>query len=737
MLSRKLCASLLGVSLLTGCGTPKVQTVNTANPIPRFTALRELPAEEFGTAVSTLLRSDRRGGKAAELATAIVRRQFARARQYFERGEREAGLATVRGALFLVRSGELRPAMCKGASGVLVEAAAEASRLGSEGRARALYSLLKQSEPSPGLIQSTDEHLVAMDRFAERSGKENALERIGDEQRVAVERSIYEPLPEHVDLASRKITEWINAALVSDVLDRWGEAAFDREEAIEAYRARRFGALTMVATHLRQGDPMGALDWLEKGDMARLAPADLRSRLEQAGQDDDATAWGGLYQFFQADADPNRADSSIGSELAEVAAFGAATELFRSHPKELAAVGPLALLLPEYQLGEAVPFIIRDALGETPQREELSWALSLVMRALLVHGEAGDLDSVRRIQLAAERLFAYAEQQEQKGMLLRPNPSRIFRTVASFESRFSDLDRARVALVRALTREPSVLGYVELSRIERQRGDLPAALVSLTQAQAKGVDDTLGSAEALTVRYELLSDQGDSRGADQSLREALRAAMGARDRAQRPVEQAQAERRFARILEHYGKFDGAERASKRALEASRSDVKQLSATILDSARRALVFDDIRASRRALRDALEYGLNGEDCVYVALWLRVLERRRQLPSDGTVEDLWARLGDLAYWPAQLRAWAQGQLTADELGAAARREPERVEAKFYRALFQSTGPVGDELLKVLSTVADSRTVGLVEVAVAQDLRRRAAARPLPLWPSGVTIP
>ena len=578
-----------------------------------------------------------------------------------------------------------------------------------------------------------------MDQFAHRSGTEHALEQVGDAQRVAVERSLYEPSPENLEAASRQITQWIQAALASDVLERWGEAAFDRQEAIEAYRARRFGALTLVATYLRHGDPMGALDRLEKSDLGRLAPAELRNRLEQAGEDDDLNAWGQLYQFFKTEAEPNRADSSIGTDLAEAAAFGVAVEVYRSHPESLIATGPIALMLPDYQLGDAVPAMLLLALGEHPGREELNWALSLLMRAMFSHGEAGDLETTRRIFRDAEPILKQARARSAQNETLRPHPARLYRAMATFESRFAELERAKTMLAQSVELEPNTLGFVELSRIERQRGDVTAALtfVGKACAFAKSAGDNVGASEAWTVRYELLADQGDAAGAERALHEALDQVLGARDKAQRPLEQAQAERRFARILELYGKHEGAERAFKRALMASRSDNQQLSVTILDAARRALVHDDLAAARQALRDAQEYGLRGEDCTYVALWLRLLERRRHLPSDGTVEDALARSGDLAYWPGKLKAWLLGQLSDQDLEKASRREPERVEFSFYRTMNEAWGnPVAD-FFKIVTGVANSRAVGLVEVAIAQDLVRRESKRTQPTWPEGLSIP
>jgi tetratricopeptide (TPR) repeat protein len=698
-----------------------------------------LKPEEFGARLAELLGSERTKGRRATLATAVVRRQLARAAALLESGERNAGLSAVRGALYVVKVGEVRPSMWQGADRALAEAAEEASRIGNEGRARALYSLVKQANPSASVVASANEHLAAMDQFAASTGAERSLERAGDAQRVAVERAIYEPTAANLEIASKKVTEWMAMSLVSDALERWGDASVDRLEAIEAYRARRFGALTLVAAHLRHGDSMGGLEWLEKSDLGSQMTAELRQRLELAGEEDDAMAWGQLYQLFQSEADPNRADSAIGSELAQAAAFGAAVELYRSHPTDLIAVGPIALLLPDFQLGDAVPHLLVGALGDRPGQEEISWALSLQMRALLAHGESGDVLATRAIFEQGRPILDRAEALLKRGEPVRPHPARLYRAMATIEARAAELERARSNLARSLQLEPTALGFVELARLERQGANPDAALAALAKARERSgsIEDALGATESATVKYEILVERGDVAGAERALREALDSAIGARDRAQRPIEQAQAERRLARVLELYGKDEAAERALKRALQASRTDAQQLSVTILDTGRRALVAGDLGAMRDVIRDAQQSRLRGEDCVYVALWLRALERRRDLPSDGTVEDLLGRLGELEYWPSKLRGWLLGQLTDAELQAAIRRETERVEYRFYQQLLGATLPPSNVALATLKEIASSRAAGLVEVSVAQDWVRKANAVAVPSWPAGMQVP
>ncbi|HEY5957711.1 MAG TPA: hypothetical protein VIV60_14205, partial [Polyangiaceae bacterium] len=598
-----------------------------------------------GQSVADVLRSAEKGGSRSSQLAGIVRRQLRRADALMRSGDTDAGQRAVRGAIWLVRAGEARKEMWQGAAAPLSSAAEEAARVGDEGKARALYSLVKQAEPTAAVAAAVDEHLAAMDNFAKSHAAGADLEAAGDAQRVAVQQSIYEPSQLNLENAARKLSDWMQKSLQSDMLERWGDASFDREEAIEAFRARRFGAMTLVAVFMRHGSPMDSLDWLERNDLGRLLPAEVRELLEAAGEDDEPKAWQVLYQHFQNESDPTRADSSLGVELAEAAAFGTAIELYRSRPTQLGSAGPLALLLPDVLLGDVVPPLIAAALPGAISREEASWSLSLTMRAILSHGAVGDITSARRIFESSRSLLNRAVKLVQAGEPVRPHPARLYAVMASLETRNAELGRARDALKQALILDPNATLFVELARVERQLESVDDAQRSLASAiaSARKASDLITESEAHVMLFELETQRGNRAAAVQSLRDALNTALAARDRAKQPEDQALAERRFARILELYGEYEGSKRASARALDASRASNQQRTATIMDSARRALTYGDLAAARQALRDALDMGIPGADCVYVALWVRIVERQQKVPSDGSVEQALTRVGD----------------------------------------------------------------------------------------------
>jgi len=237
--------------------------------------------------------------------------------------------------------------------------------------------------------------------------------------------------------------------------------------------------------------------------------------------------------------------------------------------------------------------------------------------------------------------------------------------------------------------------------------------------------------------FEIHRDAGAANAATSALRSALESALKARRLARNTPGQARAERLLARVLDHYGDRRGAQRATERAYDAAGADLNQLSATVLDASRRALTRGDLSAARDAVRRALEVGLPDEDLVYVALWLRLLEKRLGLAGDGTVEEALDAVESRFGWPGKLRAWGRGQLDDASLLRAARNRVERTEALFYTAMIKN-GKQGDgTYLSGLKAVARSETIELVEVTIARDLLAEQRAGLQLELPDNVTLP
>ena len=160
--------------------------------------------------------------------------------------------------------------------------------------------------------------------------------------------------------------------------------------------------------------------------------------------------------------------------------------------------------------------------------------------------------------------------------------------------------------------------------------------------------------------------------------------------------------------------------------------------MLDAGKRALTDADLASARGAVIEAMQGQLADEDLVYVALWLQLLQQKLKVPSDGTVEAALATVHEAAGWPATLRDWAAGQISDDELVAAAHGRVQKTEAEFYTAMRAFVTADGASALPRLEQVAKSEAVELVEVAIARELLVERKGRPVRLeLPRGLAIP
>jgi hypothetical protein len=293
-------------------------------------------------------------------------------------------------------------------------------------------------------------------------------------------------------------------------------------------------------------------------------------------------------------------------------------------------------------------------------------------------------------------------------------------------------------MVRAVEEEPTLESLNTLAAIDRQRGELDHALKTLAAIAelARKETDLTAEGEALLQTFQIQRGRGQGAEAEKALTGALNRALDARELARTNNEHARAERLLARVLEHYADKNAVRRATARAYEASASDFNQLTATVIDASRRALTQRDLKGARAAVRHALEAQLSEEDIVYVALWLKLLERQLKVASDGTAEEAFAAIEDATGWPAKLRAWGRGRLDDQGLMESARGTIQLTEAAFYVAMnHHALGK--QDALNELEKVAESKAVELVEVAIARELlARREGATGLSL-PSDLTLP
>jgi tetratricopeptide (TPR) repeat protein len=662
------------------------------------------------------------------LLAGVVRRQLARANTRFASGHREAGLRALTGGLYLVRAGELRKEMYDTGAAALGSGAAEVARVGNEGRALALYGMLQASVTQGNARRDIDAHVSALTRWSGSTRSAGRMQATGAEQRAAVGRSLFEATKPALDQARDKTVAWVRRALESNISELPIRNAFEREEAIEAYRALRAGGATLIAIYLRHGDPQGALDAIDRAELSKMIPPGLRDRLERAADDDDPSAWLDLFQLFETANSASRPETALDEDLARAAAWGTALSLYRSEPASMRGAGPLSVQLVQYGMAEVAPCVLSGALKPGSSAEDIGWALGLMLRAIVAEDEIAQLGGARRTFEASKALLELAEAPKlQKSV--RPSAARLNYVMGALETRAGELDRARPLLEKAVRSEPSIEALGTLAAIERQRRDYKSALMRLEQivALSKKSADPASECEARTHIFETHRDRNALVEAKAALETALARCLDARQQARGSASQARAERLLARVLEQYGDTAALRRATERAYDASLSDMRQLTATVLDSARRALIRGDISAARDAVQRAVEADLADEDIVYAALWLQLLERKLNIPSDGTVEEAFATIEDAASWPGRLRAWARGRMTDAELIKSARSRLQRTEAVFYAAMAFHTGGKREAARPLLREVAQSEAIELVEVAIARDLIFRESSASL----------
>ncbi len=670
-----------------------------------------------------------------DLLAGVVRRQLARAERRFAVGQDQAGLDALEGAMLLLRPWTFQHDVFMGTAPALRAGAAAVARLGDEGRSLALYSILREVLPAGSERNDVERHLEELDRWTSAMREAGPMQDRGIRQQAAVDRALFEVSTARVNEARDATIAWISDALSFDAstLDI-GASPEQREEAVQAYRAIKSGGVSLIALYLRSGDADGALAGTADRSVERIVPPALVDRIKDAARGE-PQAWAELNAFYEELAQEDQREISIDRALASAAAWGTAVELYRLAPNEADGVMPLAQALQARGMSEVAPLVLAGAFDEDADPYPLSWALALVLRGILQESELEQHGAAQRTFEAALPLIRLAEQPRLRAQV-RPSAAQLHYVMGALESRAGNVHRAHRRLTAALELEGSSLETLRLlAAVEEQRGHAERALQLLSRAAgiASREQHDADAASASLAMFEVHRDQGQVQQGETALHRAIERCLEARAAASNAAELARAERLLARALEHYGALDAARRATQRALEAARPDAEELTATLLDAARRALTVGDLRLGRLAAREAIDEELPPDDLVYIALWLQLLEQRLGATSDGSALEAFSSLaGDR--WIAALGAWGRGELDATGLKAAAQTPPERVEADFYTTMREhgSTSSTAG-----LESVARSTAIELVEVTIARDLLAMAPGSPRPQLPASVQLP
>src|SRR5208282_1802163 len=140
---------------------------------------------------------------------------------------------------------------------------------------------------------------------------------------------------------------------------------------------------------------------------------------------------------------------------------------------------------------------------------------------------------------------------------------------------------------------------------------------------------------------------------------------------------------LSRVLDRFGATARAQQALERAFEATPHDKQQIAATLGQLIARAYVRGDLPGARDGLARALSAELDADDLVYYALWVRLLERQLQKPTDGVAVRVFASIVDDGRWTGRLAAFGSGKIRADALVASAKTPTQKTEALFYAAM------------------------------------------------------
>jgi tetratricopeptide (TPR) repeat protein len=692
---------------------------------------------DFARSAYRVLVSSEPSEAHASLLAGVVKRQLARATLRFRAERPESGLEAVKGAFFLMRRGDFRIEAFQGAPEALSNGAAETARLGLEGYSLALYSLLMATLPEGKARADVKSHLDAMSAFRGPSQDTGPLATLGADARSAVQRALFESTEASFADASGRLLGWLERTQASDLPDMPVRSNADRYEALEVFRAVRGGGLAIAALYLRHGDPLGALTAMDEAGVERLVPRELRSRLEATGEDDDPGAWADLYRLYETASQETQSEFGLDPEALSGAAWGSALGLFRSEPGSLRGAFPLASELVAHGMAEVAPLVLASALARGGSAEELSIALALVLNAMVSEAEAKQHQGARRTFEGARELLDLASNKRFLGHV-NPSAARLRYAMAALEVDQGELDRALPLLRAVVASEPLSDALRLLAAIERQRGRLDDALKYTDDLATlfERAGNSVEQAEALRSRFEILRDRRDVAGANAALSAALNRALDAARQNRPGAAGARAERLLARVLEHYGETAAVRRATERAFNASASDARELGATAIDSARGAFTRGDLQAARQAVQRAVEGSLPPEDTVYLALWLRLLEQKLKIPSDGSVEGAFASMDGVSGWLGRLRAWGRGRISDAELIAQAKTASERTEATFYTAMSRRLR--GDASANAeLQRVTGSPAVNLVEIGIARDVLALDAGHATFTLPKGTALP
>lgn len=683
--------------------------------------------EAFPGAVRDLLASEPASKERKLRLSGVVARQMTRVSARFKAKNRENALASLAGAMYLVRAGELTSEML-GPSGydALKSASEDYAKKGDEGRARAtyemLYRLAKGAEKN-----DIKAHLDAIGAWTRDTGGGGPMQTAGALESAAVTRLLLEPSVEARDDALAKTNEFIDKAIQVKAARRTRGAQISREEGMEAVRALETGTTVLVAIHLRSGDARGAMSALEKANQKdpQMTRPELMTALKAVVDKPDSEHWLELARTLRPPQKGHGDEEEFGrdADLLRVASFVAACEAHRLDATSPEPAAYVSATLVDLGMGDAAPAVAVDAVKALRDPRIVPLSLSVTMQAMARALDFEEPDTARRAFKSAEPILAAADAQKIK---TQPSPARLYALMGEIEIREGRLDAAKALLDKSAERERSGAVLMNQARIDWHSGKTKEALDRLHAAL--GTDDVAKDpalrAEVLLVTSDITREQGDANGARKPLTDALKDLAKARS-ASESEDRARVERLISRVLDRFGATKSAEKALERALEAAPRDKRQSAATIGQIVGRAFVRGDLAAAREGLSRGLGAELGRDDIVYDALWVRLLEKQQRKTDDPTAEKILLGAADDPRWIGKIAAFGAGKLKSTDLVAAAQTPTQKTEALFYAAIERKVSGDAKGADEGLKQVMSSTGLDLVEFNLARDIIAGARAQ------------
>jgi tetratricopeptide (TPR) repeat protein len=676
--------------------------------------------DQFPNAVRDLLASEPQSRERQQRLAGVVARQLTRVADRFKAKDRENALASLAGAMYLVRAGELTREML-GPSGydALKSASEELAKRGDEGRARATYELLLRVAP-PKEAADIKGHLDAIAAWTRDTGGGGAMQTSGAIEASAITRLLLEPTAEARDEAVARTLDFIDKAVQLKNARRTRGAHVTKEEAFELFRALETGTTVLIAIHLRSADAQGALAALEKNDLKdpQMTRPELLGALRAVTEQPDSERWLDLARALRPATQRRGGDEDFGrdTELLRAALFASACEAHRLDPTSAEPAAFVAATLAELGMGDVAPAVLSDAVKAQRDPRLVGLALAITIRAMSQALDVEEPDTARRAFRAAEPLLAVAD--PLKGRV-QPSPARLFAMMGEIELREGRLDEAKRLLEGSLERERTGSVLMNLARLDWHAGRIKEALERLRiAATLEDVQkDPALRAQVLLVTSDITREQGDAGAARKPLADALRDLARARA-ATESDDRARVELLISRVLDRFGASKSAEKALERALEAAPRDKRQTAATIGEIVGRAFVRGDLTAAREGLARGQVAELGRDDIVYDALWVRLLERQHRDGNDPTAERILLGASDDPRWIGKVAAFGAGKIKAADLVAAAQTPTQKTEALFYAAIERKVSGDAKGADEGLRQVIRSPGLDLVEFTLAREL-------------------